>query len=251
MLAIAGLIATVIGTAMQMQQAQQNAKAVRRASEAAARRQLEHSDQAAQTAAKRAQEMKTETRQEEQKEIEQDLQQQFYQPTAENLERTMEEVATQGNVSSDYEAAKAKANAARMEDTENLSNLLAKQLSAGRLRQYEGFKNADTASQIGMIQNFAQGDQRVGEGKIAQAANNVGTLGTLGSLASGLGSMGMMMGDWSKLNSAFNGLFSPSSGAITTTAATGSPLATDALGMGDQLGILKNTPSQQPLGLFF
>ena len=212
-LALAGLIATVAGTGMQMMQAQQNARNVRRASEEAARRQLEYSNQAGQVAAQRAQEMNTEARQNDQAQIADEMYQDFIAPVTASLTESADRVATQGVVSDDYTKARDAANKATLADAESLSNLYAKQLSAGRLRQNEAFKNADTASQIGLLQNFAAGDQKVGEMKMQEAANNVGALGTLGSLATGLGTIGMTMGD-------FSGLFSKTPTAASGTAKT-------------------------------
>lgn len=198
-LALAGLIASIAGGGMQYMQQQSNANRVSSINADLIRRQQELSDQAARAAMDRAEAVLPEQRAENQAAVEAELLQNFSQPVAQNLEAAQDRVATQGNVSNDYRTAKAASDANQQAKAATLAGLFSKQIGANRLRQNEGYLNADAARNVATLQNFAQGDARIGQMKMQDAANRSGVLGTLGGLASTLGAIAMTAGDFSKL----------------------------------------------------
>lgn len=70
---------------------------------------------------------------------------------------------TQGDVSSDYTTARARANAQTLEDVRNLAQMMGAVTSAQRLRQNEGFRLADLQNEINLMNSFNNGNQRVAQ----------------------------------------------------------------------------------------
>ncbi|MCZ4065459.1 hypothetical protein NB636_02030 [Oxalobacter aliiformigenes] len=197
-LAIAGLIASLAGTAISYNSQQQAAKRANQASLDAMRRQQQYQQQAEQTALERANDYKTENRQEKQEAIRQELEQEYSAPALAAQEINANAATTQGDVSNDYKTYKA-ASDANVEDlTRTFANLMARTNAAKQLRLNEGYKNADAASTIGRLQNFAQGQSVVDQMKIQDAANSGAGMSALGGLVSSLGTAAM--------SGAFNGL---------------------------------------------
>lgn len=85
------------------------------------RRQQEYQRQAEQTALERANDYKTENRQEKQEAIRQELEQEYSAPALAAQEINANAATTQGDVSGDYRAAKAKSDA----NVENLAKTFA------------------------------------------------------------------------------------------------------------------------------
>lgn len=193
-LAIAGLIASLAGTAISYNSQQQAAKRANQASLDAMRRQQEYQRQAEQTALERANDYKTENRQEKQEAIRQELEQEYSAPALAAQEINANAATTQGDVSGDYRAAKAKSDANVENLAKTFASLMARTNAAKQLRLNEGYKNADAASTIGRLQNFAQGQNVVDQMKIQDVANSGATGNLLGGLLSTAGTAGMIYG---------------------------------------------------------
>lgn len=193
-IAIAGLIASLAGTAISYNSQQQAAKRANAESLAAMRRQQAYQREAEQSALDRAQDYKTENRQEEQQAITDNMEQEYMAPVMSAQAINANTATTQGNVSGDYSAAKAKSDMNVENLAKTFANLMAKTNSAKQLRLNEGYKMADTASNIGRLQNFSQGQSAVDQMRIQDAANSGGTGNFLGNLLSAAGSYGMMSG---------------------------------------------------------
>lgn len=192
--AIIGAIAMVAGAAMQYQSQQSAAKRAASESLAAMRRQQAYQREAEQTALDRAQDYKTENRQEEQQAITDNMEHEYLAPTMSAQSINANAATTQGNVSGDYSAAKAKSDMNVENLAKTFANLMAKTNSAKQLRLNEGYKNADAASMIGRLQNFSQGQSAVDQMKIQDAANSGSTGRFLGDVLQSIGSYGMLSG---------------------------------------------------------
>lgn len=193
-LAIAGLIASLAGTAISYNSQQQAAKRANAESLAAMRRQQEYQRQAEQAAMDRAQDYRTENRLEEQQAIRQEMEREYLAPTLSAQAINASTSTTQGDVSGDYKAAKAKSDANVENLAKTFANMMARTNSSKQLRLNEGYKMADTASSIGRLQNFAQGQGAVDQLKINDAANSGGAGQFLGSLLGAAGTYGMVKG---------------------------------------------------------
>ena len=193
-LAIAGLIAMIAGSAMQYSSAQQASRRAQSENLAAMRRQQEYQKQAEKTALDRAQDYKTDDRLEEQHAIQNGMEQEYLEPTLSAQSINANAATTQGDVSGDYRAAKAKSDANVENLAKTFANLMARSNAAKQLRLNEGYKNADAASTIGRLQNFSQGQGNVDQMKIQEAANSGSGGEFLGSVLSALGSYGVMSG---------------------------------------------------------
>lgn len=193
-LAIAGLIASLAGTAISYNSQQQAAKRANAESLAAMRRQQEYQRQAEQAAMDRAQDYKTENRLEEQQEIQQEMEREYLAPTLSAQAINASTSTTQGDVSGDYKAAKTKSDANVESLAKTFANLMARTNSSKQLRLNEGYKMADTASSIGRLQNFSQGQSAVDQMKIQNVANSGSTGALIGGLLGTLGQAGMTYG---------------------------------------------------------
>jgi hypothetical protein len=193
-LAIAGLIASLAGTAISYNSQQQAAKRAQSESLAAMRRQQQYQRQAEQTALDRAQDYKTDDRLEEQHALQNEMEQSYLAPTLSAQSINANAATTQGDVSGDYQAAKARSDANVENLAKTFANLMARSNAAKQLRLNEGYRNADAASTIGRLQNFSQGQDAVDRMRIADAANSGATGQFLGDLVGTLGSAGMLYG---------------------------------------------------------
>lgn len=193
-LAIAGLIASLAGAAISYNSQQQAAKRANQASLDAMRRQQEYQRQAEQTALERANDYKTENRLEKQQEIADELEQDYVKPALSAQAINAAAATTQGDVSGDYKAAKAQSDQNVDNLAKTFANLMARTNAAKQLRLNEGYRNADAASTIGRLQNFAQGQDAVDQMKIREAANSGATGNFLGQVLGAVGTAGMMYG---------------------------------------------------------
>ena len=87
---------------------------------------------------------------------------------------------------------------------------MARTNAAKQLRLNEGYRNADAASTIGRLQNFAQGQNVVDQMKIQDAANSGAGMSALGGLVSSLGTAAM--------SGTFNGLLDSGTGNVSKMA---------------------------------
>lgn len=193
-LVIGGLIASIVGAGMQYGSATSAAKKSSQASLDAIRRQQEFQRQAEQAAMDNAEDYRTENRMEKQQEIQDRLEQEYSAPALDAQSINAQAATTQGDVSGDYTAAKAASDANVESLAKKFSRLMAKTDSAKQLRTNEAYKIADTASNIGRLQNFSQGQSAVDQMKIQEAANSGSGMNFLGQILSAAGSYGMMSG---------------------------------------------------------
>lgn len=190
-LLVASIVTMVAGAAMQAKAASDAARRQRQATEDAMRRQNDFQRQAEERTLKQAEEYKSENRQEKQDELTEGLTQMFYQPVATAQDANNIKTTTAGNVSSDYQAAKAKSNASQQKMAQELAGLFGQQRSANRLRQNEGIGMADAASDIARLGNFAGGQYAVDKMKIDEAGRPNAGLNILGGVATSVGAAGV------------------------------------------------------------
>jgi hypothetical protein len=156
-LTIAALTAMVVGTGVQYNAASQAQKRQNRVIQEGLARQREYQLSAEKLAMERAREFDPTERQGEQQQIEEAIAEEFIRPVSEGQAIAAAQTTTQGDVSSDYTVAKARSDANQMRIAEQMARLLGKTTAAGRLRQNEAVRLADTNMQIGQLGNFSQG----------------------------------------------------------------------------------------------
>ncbi len=193
-LAIAGLIASIAGAGISYQSSANAAQKAQEASVNAMLRQQALQRQAEQTAIDTAQGYRPENRQEQQQAIQNRLEQEYAAPALDAQTINARAATTQGDVSGDYQAAKAASDANIESLAQNFSRMLARTGAANQLRQHEAYGMADAASRIGLLQNFSQGQDKVDRMAIQDAANSGSTGNFLGNVLTSLGTAGMMYG---------------------------------------------------------
>lgn len=208
---IGGLIAALVGSAMQtyaQQSASRKAQARMQAAQyALGSAQDKINDKIMQAAGEYESGKREENQQAEADRIAADIKSDIAESQA--IRDTQQETA--GNVSSDYERARA----ASQETTTNRANafadLVSKIRSAGTNRMNEGFKLNRYAQDIGMLAKNAQGDYAVGVSKAQDALNSKSGLMNLGKIVSAIGAVASMYG----------GLASAGAGAAGSAASEG------------------------------
>lgn len=193
-LVIGGLIASILGAGMQYNAAASAANKTTQANLAAHRRQQQFQEQASRAAMDNAEDFRTENRIEKQQQIEDRLEQEYSAPAMDAQTINAQAATTQGDVSGDYTAAKSASNANVEQLAKNFARLMARTGSAQQLRTNEAYKIADTAANIGRLQNFARGQGAVDQQTISEAANSGAGMNFLGSLIGSIGQAGMMYG---------------------------------------------------------
>lgn len=211
-LEIAALISMLGGTAMQYKAANDASKRATQETLRSLARQDALQRQAEKKAMDTAQEFAPEDRAAAQDQIEAELTEQFINPVESAQQINNAQTTTQGNVSGDYTAAKAKSNVEQMKVAQALARLMGKTTAAGRLRTNEALKMSDAASDIDRLSNFSRGQLAADQVAINAAARPDAGMMYGGQLLSGLGSIGLAGG--------FNGLMSApaESGAAATVA---------------------------------
>ena len=96
---------------------------------------------------------------------------------------------TEGNVSSDYEAARAAASQKTSDEMNAFADLLGKIRSAGTLRQKEGFNTARIGQDIQFLGRNAQGNMMVTQDEAQQALHSYDGLANFGKLVGAVGSV--------------------------------------------------------------
>ena len=167
----------------------------------------------------------------EQADIQQKLEQDYYQPAMEAQAINQAASTTQGDVSSDYTAAKEAANADVLQKNADFANILSRINAAKDWRMNEGFRIGDLATDVGLMGNFQRGDDAVSQMKMQAAANSGAGQALLGQLMQIGGTTAMSYG----------------LGNLGSGGDTGSNLAGDYSGKG--LGKLMTTGNSAPSGL--
>lgn len=169
-LAIAALIASLGGTALQYKANQDAAARADEETRKALARQDALQREAEQKALGQAQQFNTPDRQVAQQQIEQQLTQEFTQPAESAQNIHAQQATTQGNVSDDYTAAKAASDLNTLKNARALAGLFAKTTAASRLRGNEAIQVADTAAGIDRLGNFSRGQAGADQLAIENAA---------------------------------------------------------------------------------
>lgn len=137
---------------------------------------------------------------------------------------------TQGDVSSDYTTARARANAQTLEDVRNLAQMMGAVTSAQRLRQNEGFRLADLQNEINLMNSFNNGNQRVAQLRAQAKAEGQQGWKLGGQIASALGSA-ISMGAGLAASAPSAAATATETGLGATSAASGiTPAMSEAIG---------------------
>ena len=111
-----------------------------------------------------------------------------------------------GRMSQEFLTGDAKAKADQFEQSINMAQLMGKMRGAGDMLTNEGYKNADYASQLGIIGRNAQGSGQAAQPGIASAGRVDSGSMLAGGLLSGLGSAGLSSGLGAGMNSAIGNI---------------------------------------------
>ena len=195
--AIAGLIISLIGAAMQSYasyQSNKDAQAIINRSEeqntADHKKLIDNINQETTNYA-------AEKRKEAQDEIASELEGQYKEPVSESQAIRAEQQTTQGDVSDDYKRAKAASDQRTQQTIGTLANLMGRVKSSNRLRMNEGIRMADMAAENDWLANNAMNRSTAAKIDAQNALNGYQTLKMLGQGASAVGtalSLGSSLG---------------------------------------------------------
>lgn len=191
---IAALMAMVAGAGMQYKASTDAQKRTREETMRSLQRQQEYQRQAEAKAMGEAQKYNTDDRAAEQAGIEQQMVQEYMAPVQSAQAINAATTSTQGAVSDDYTAAKARSSVEQASSAHKLARLLAKTGSSNQLRRNEAIRMSDTAAGVGRLGNFAQG--MAGADQIGIKAAGTPNAGLMlgGQLLMGAGSVGLASG---------------------------------------------------------
>lgn len=189
---IASLVAAIAGAGIQYQAAQDAQRRQNQAIRESLQRQRDLQIQAEQKAMETANQFETPKREAEQQQIAETITQEMLAPVSESQAIRAEQQTTQGNVSGDYQVAKAKSDLETMKATEQLARLLGKTTSAGRLRLGEGIRMMDAGQAIDQLGSFSRGNQAADQIAIDTAGRVDPGAAFLGSLLQAGGTAGLM-----------------------------------------------------------
>lgn len=215
-LSIAALIAMIASAGVQYQSQldaqERQQQAIRNSLDA----QEELQREAEQKAMKTAETFNPLDRMKEQAALETQITDNLITPVASSQAVRADNAGAEGQVSQDYTVAKAKSDANTLKSAEALARLLGKTASASRLRLNEGIRLMDTGQQLGMLNNFSQGQRAADQIAIDVAKNEDPNMVLAGEVLGIMGSAGMAA-------SAAN------AGKVTAAKSTGSGLMVDKL----------------------
>lgn len=213
---IAAIAAMVAGAAMQYKAQTDAQKRRTEETQRSLARQDELQKQAEAKALGQAKEFNTDDRAQAQDAIEQELTQEFSKPVESAQQINSAQSTTQGNVSGDYTAAKAKSSVEQLKNAQALARLMAKTTAAGRLRGNEAIRMADTAAGIDRLGSFSRGQAGADQIAIQNAGTPDAGMQLAGGLLSAAGSYGLMSG-----GSAATGATAGGSGVSATNSGIG------------------------------
>lgn len=191
---IAALVAAVAGAGIQYKASQDAQKRQREEIARSLEAQRELQMQAEKKAMDAATGYETPKRAAEQQQLAQDIEQSLIQPVSESQAIRAEQQTTQGDVSDDYQTAKAAADLETMKSAEQLARLLGKTTSASRLRMNEGIRLMDTGQAVDQLNSFSRGRSGADNIAIQQAGLVDPGQVFLGSLLQTAGTAGLMAG---------------------------------------------------------
>ena len=158
-----------------------------------------------------AQTFNTPDRMKEQAALEQTIEQGLMQPVSDSQAIRAQQTTTQGNVSNEYQTAKAASDAAVLKDAHMLARLMSKTTGANRLRMNEGLRMMDASMDIDRLGSFSRGQHAADQVAIEVAGRPDAGMQLAGGVLQGLGTVGLMGG--------FDAAPAPNSVAIGTQAA--------------------------------
>lgn len=179
-----------------------------------------------------AQTFNTPDRMKEQAALEQTIEQGLMQPVSDSQAIRAQQTTTQGNVSNEYQTAKAASDAAVLKDAHMLARLMSKTTGANRLRMNEGLRMMDASMDIDRLGSFSRGQNAADQVAIEVAGRPDAGMQLAGGVLQGLGMVGLMGGFGGKATSAQ----APNSVAIGTQAAP-LPAAAKAAGGLSPMGL--------------
>lgn len=189
---IASLVAMVAGAYAQHQAAVDASDRQNAAIREGLKRQSELQQQAEKKALDTAQTYNTADRSTEQTQIADQITQELLTPVSESQAIRAQQQTTQGNVSDDYNTAKAASDVESLKSTEKLARLLGKSTSANRLRMNEGIRLMDAGQAIDQLGSFSRGNNAADQIAIQVAGRPDADMQFAGSVLQGLGTAGLM-----------------------------------------------------------
>ncbi|MBM6928191.1 hypothetical protein [Parasutterella secunda] len=185
--AIAGLIISLIGAAMQTYASYQSNKDAQSIINRAEQQNTADHKKLIDNINQETTNYAAEKRKEAQDEIASQLEGQFKEPVSESQAIRAEQQTTQGDVSEDYKRAKAASDQRTQQTIGTLANLMGRVKSSGRLRMNEGIRMADMASENDWLANNAMNRSTAAKIDAQNALNGYQTLKMLGQGASAVG----------------------------------------------------------------
>jgi hypothetical protein len=233
-LAIAALVATVVGAGAQYDASKKANSQKAREIMAAQARQTAFRKKATAAAMDAADTFRQDNRNEQQQQIEQQLTSEFTQPVNESQAVRSEQQTTQGNVSQDYTTAKAASDVETLKSAHALAKLMGKTNAAGRLRINEAQRLTDAGRNIDQLRGFALGQSGADQLSIDVAGQANPEKMLLGSLLQAGGTAALTYGGTSMGTAGSSTGSSLGTGALgaNSAAATGTGLRTGANGLG-------------------
>lgn len=179
-----------------------------------------------------AQTFNTPDRMKEQAALEQTIEQGLMQPVSDSQAIRAQQTTTQGNVSNEYQTAKAASDAAVLKDAHMLARLMSKTTGANRLRMNEGLRMMDASMDIDRLGSFSRGQNAADQVAIEVAGRPDAGMQLAGGVLQGLGTVGLMGGFGGKAASA------PASNSVAIgTQAAPLPAAAKAAGGLSPMGL--------------
>lgn len=193
-LEIAALVAMFAGAAQQYQASQEAQSRQQQAITNSLNAQEELQKKAESTALDAAQKFDPNQRLKNQEQISNEITAGLIAPVSESQQIRSENSGVQGNVSGEYNAAKANADLNTLKTAESMARLLGKTTSSNRLRMNEGVDLMNAGQNIDQLNNFSRGQKAADSIAIQQAGQIDPTKVFIGNILQAAGSAGMMYG---------------------------------------------------------
>ena len=191
---IGGLIATIVGAAMQ-QYSQYSANKAAQAKLNDAMYQLnDDGKKINDVIAEATKDMDATKRYEQQQEIAKNVSDDLKENVAESQALRNESQTVQGNVSNDYTAARQAANEKTMATSNAFADLVGKIRSAAQLRQNEGINLTRAGQKVDQLARDARGNWQVGQVRVNDALHSKDDLKAAGAIIQAIGSVASMAG---------------------------------------------------------
>lgn len=191
-LEIAALVAMFAGAAQQYQASQEAQARQQQAIANGLNAQEELQKRAETTALNAASKFDQSKRMQNQAQIESQITDSLMAPVSESQQIRSENAGVQGDVSKDYNAAKAAADLNTLKTAESMARLLGKTTSSNRLRMNEGVDLMDAGQSIDQLNSFSRGQQAASNIAVQQAGLLDPTKVFIGNILQTAGAAGMM-----------------------------------------------------------